>query len=122
MEKRFKTLTNSPISTIGSCAWGTSTFGLFACLAVCNLKQFGRICPVFPQKWQTYKDLLCNLSLGRVGFLGLDFLRSTLIFLGVLTSTGLTISFTGGLEEETKFVEWVLDTKMLSTKLRPVLF
>ena len=47
-------------------------------------------------------------------------LRSTLIFLGGgVTSIGLTISLLGGLEEETKFVEWVLDNEMLSTKPRP---
>ena len=63
-----------------------------------------------------------QLTLGRVGFLGLDSLRSTIIFLGgCVTSIGLTISLLGGSEEETKFVEWVSDIEMLSTKPRPVL-
>ena len=86
------------------------------------MKQFGQIYIVFPQKWQTDKDLSCNLSFGRVGFLSLDSLRSTLIFLGGgVTSTGLTMSLWGGSEEVTMFVEWVLNTEMLSTKPRPVL-
>ena len=67
---------------MGSYVWDTGTFGLFTCLAVCNLEQFGRMCLVFPQKWQTHKGLSCFLSLGMVGFLGLDSLRSTLVFLG----------------------------------------
>ena len=37
LEKMFRAFTNSPISTIGSCAWGTGTFGLFDHLAACNL-------------------------------------------------------------------------------------
>ena len=86
------------------------------------MKQFKRICPIFQQKWQTHKGLSCNLSLGRVGFLGLDSLRSILIFLkGGITSTSLTISLLGASEEETKFVEWVSDTEMLSSKPRPIL-
>ena len=49
--------------------------------------------------------------------------KTTLIFLGGgVTSTSLTISLLGGLEEETKFVEWVSDTEMLSAKPRSVLF
>ena len=99
---------------MGSYVWGTGTFGLFACLAVCNLEQFGRMCLVFPQKWQTHKGLSCFVSLGMVGFLGLDSLRSTLVFLGGVTSTGLTISLTRGSKEETKFMEWVLDTEETS--------
>ena len=92
-------------------------------LATCNLKQFGRICPVFLQKWQTHKGLSCNLSLGRLGFLGLDSLRSTLIFLrGGVTFTSLTISLLEGSKKETKFVEWVSDIEMLSTKPRTNLF
>ena len=33
---KFKYFTNSPISIIGSCAWGTSTFGLLARFATWN--------------------------------------------------------------------------------------
>ena len=88
------------------------------------------MCPVFPQKWQTHAGLSCVLSLDKVGFLGLDSFRSTLIFLddepskGLATSLtegltiSLTISLTEGSEEEdegTNFVEWGADTKMLST-------
>ena len=66
----------------------------------------------------------------RVGFLGLDSFRSTLIFLddepskGLATSLtegltiSLTISLTEGYEEEdegTNLVEWGADTEMLST-------
>ena len=115
LEERFKTFTNSPINTIGSCAWGTCTFGLFARLATCNLKQFGRMCPDFPQKWQTHAVLSCNLTLRGLGVIGLDFLRSTLIFLGGVTSASLTISLTGGSEEETKFVEWFLEMTIFKT-------
>ena len=79
------------------------------------------MCPIFQQKWQTYKGLSCSLSLGMVGFLDLKSLRSTLVFLGGVTSTSLKISLTEGSEEETKFVEWVLDTEMLLTKPKPVL-
>ena len=62
---------------------------------------------------------MINLSQGVNTILAYH-LRSTLIFLGgCVTSIGLTISFLGGLEEETKFVEWVLDNEMLSTKPRP---
>ena len=119
---RFNAFTNSPIGTRGSCAWGTGIFSLFAHFATCNLKQFRWICIVFPQKWQTHKGLSCNLSLGRVGFLRLDSLRSTIIFLrGGVASTDLTISLLGGLEEETKFVEWVSDIEMLFAIPRPVL-
>ena len=86
------------------------------------MKQFGWMLLDFPQKWQTHVGLSCNLSLGRVEFVGLDSLRSTLIFLeGGVTSTGLTISLLGGSEEGKKFVEWVLDIEMLSSKPRPVL-
>ena len=63
-----------------------------------------------------------QLILRKGGFSGLDSLRSTLIFLkGELTSTGLTISLFGGLEEETKFVELVSDIEMLFSKPRLVL-
>ena len=117
------------MSTIGSCAWGIGTFGLFALFAACNLYQFRRMCPEFSQKWQTYAGLSCVLSFDRVGFLGLDSFRSTLIFLDDETSMGLTTSLTGGLtvsltisltegseeDEGTKFVEWGVDTEMLST-------
>ena len=59
----------------------------------------------------------------RLGFLGLDSLGSTLIFLEAgVTSTGLTISILEGSEEGTKFVECDSGTKMLSTKPKPVLF
>ena len=88
------------------------------------------MCPVFPQKWQTHAGLSCVLSLDRVGFLGLDSFRSTLIFLedepskGLATSLiegltiSLTISHTEGSEDEdegTNLVEWGADTEMLST-------
>ena len=87
------------------------------------------MCPDFPQKWQTHAGLSCVLSLDRVGFLGLDYFRSTLIFLDDETSMGLTTLLTGGLkvslkilltegseEDEGKnFVEWGADTEMLST-------
>ena len=88
------------------------------------------MCPVLPQKWQTYAGLSCVLSLDRVGFLGLDSFRSTLIFLDDEPSNGLatlltegliislTISLTEGLEEgdeRTNLVEWGADTEMLST-------
>ena len=56
-----------------------------------------------------------------VGFLGLDSLRSTLGFLGGVISTGLTISLMRGSKEETKFVECVLGTEMLSSKPKLVL-
>ena len=88
------------------------------------------MCPDFPQKWQTHVGLSYVLPLGGLGALSLDSWRSTLIFLGGVTSTdlaslteSLTISLTGGLEEEegTKFVEWGAGTKMLSTKPKPVL-
>ena len=90
---------------MGSCAWETGIFCLFARLKACNLKQFGRMCLDFPQKWQTHAGLSCNLSLGMVEFLDLNSLRSTLNFLKGVTSTSLTFSLMGGLEEETKFVE-----------------
>ena len=106
---------------MGFYTWGTGTFGLFACLAACNLKQFGRMCPDFPQKWQTHAGLSCTLSLGGLGVLGLESLRSTLIFLGGVTSASLTISLMGGLEEETNFMEWFLEIVILSLKPRPVL-
>ena len=88
------------------------------------------MCPDFPQKWQTHASLLCVLPLGGLGVLGLDSWRSTLIFLGGVTSTdlallieGLMTSLTGGLEEEegTKFVKWGADIEMLSTKPKTVL-
>ena len=79
------------------------------------------MCLDFPQKRQTHAGLSCNLSLEKVEFLGLDSLRSTLIFLGGVTYIGLTTSLTRGSEEETKFVEWVLGTEVLSTKPKPVL-
>ena len=63
------------------------------------------MCLDFPQKRQTHAGLSCNLSLEKVEFLGLDSLRSTLIFLGGVTYIGLTTSLTRGSEEETKFVE-----------------
>ena len=77
----------------------------------------------------THVGLSCDLSLDRVGFLGLDFFRSILIFLDGETSTGLSTSLIGGLivlltisliegleeDEGTKFVEWGADTEMLST-------
>ena len=105
---------------MGSCAWGTYIFSLFAHLAAYNLKQFGRMCLDFPQKWQTHAGLSCNLPLGGLGVLGLGSGRSTLIFLRGVTSIGLTISLTKGSEEGTKFVECVSGTKMLSTKPKPV--
>ena len=83
------------------------------------------MCLDCPQKWQTQASIACNLSLESVDSLGLDSFRSTLIFLGGVTSTGLTASLTtsltGGSEEEegTKFVEWGVDTEMLSTKPNP---
>ena len=89
------------------------------------------MCPDFPQKWQTQAGLSCVLSLERVVFLVLDTLRSTLIFLGGVTSKGLTTSLTRGLttsltggseeDEGTKIVELGADTLMLSTKPNPVL-
>ena len=80
------------------------------------------MCPNFPQKWQTHVGLSCVLPLGGLGALGLDSWRSTLIFLGGVTSTNLG-SLIEGLEEEkgTKFVEWGAGTEMLSTKPKPVL-
>ena len=104
--QRFKAFTNSSISSIGSCAWGTSTFCLVASLAACNLKQFGQVCPAFPQKWKIHKGLSCFLPLGKLGLLGLDSFRPTLIFLGARTpSFGFSTSILDGLEEGTKFVE-----------------
>ena len=88
------------------------------------------MCPDFPQKWQTHAGLSCVLPLGGLGALGLDSWRSTLIFLGGVTSTDLallikdlTTSLIGGLEEEegTKFMELGADTEMLSIKPKPVL-
>ena len=78
------------------------------------------MCLDFPKKWQTQAGLPCILSLERVDSLGLDFFRSTLIFLDGETSMDLTTSLTGGLtvslttsltegleeDEGTKFVEW----------------
>ena len=81
----------------------------------------------FPQKWQTHAGLSCDLSLERVGCLGLDSFRSTLIFLGGVASKGLTTSLTtsltGGSEEDegTKIVELGADTLMFSTKPNPIL-
>ena len=72
------------------------------------------------------------MSLVRVVFLGLDTLRSTIIFLDDEPSMNLatsltegftisiTISLTEGSEEEdegTNLVEWGADTEMLSTNL-----
>ena len=56
-------------------------------------------------------------------YLGLDSFSSTLIFLGGVTSKGLTTSLTRGSEEDegTKIVELGVDTLMLSTKPNPVL-
>ena len=107
---------------MGSYVWDTGTFGLFTCLAVCNLEQFGQMCPDFQQKWQTHAGLSCTLSLGGLEVLGLHSLRSTLIFLRGVTSTNLTISLTEGSEEKTKFVEWFLGPEMLSSKPKLVLF
>ena len=76
------------------------------------------MCPVFSQKWQTHAGLSCVLSLDRVGFLGLDSFRSTLIFLDDEPSMGLATSLTEGSEDEdegTNLVEWGADTEMLST-------
>ena len=63
------------------------------------------------------------MSLERVDCLGLDSLRSTLIFLGGVTSKGLTTSLIGGSEEDegTKIMELGADTLVLSTKSNPVL-
>ena len=89
------------------------------------------MCPNFPQKWQTHVALSCVLPLGGLGALGLDSWRSTLIFLGGVTSTnlaslteGLTAPLIRGLEEEegTKFVKWGAGTEMLSAKPKLVLF
>ena len=91
------------------------------------------MCPNFPQKWHTQVGLPCILSLERVDSLSLNFFRSTLIFLDGETSMGLTTSLTRGLtvsltasltegskeDEGTKFVEWRVDTEMLSTKPNP---
>ena len=54
-----------------------------------------------------------------VEFLDLDTLRSTLIFLGGVTSTGLTFLLTRDTEKGTKFVEWGVNTEILSTKPNP---
>ena len=48
-------------------------------------------------------------------------LRLILFKIKGVTSTGLTNSLMGGLEEEIKFVECVLGTEMLSSKPRLVL-
>ena len=88
------------------------------------------MCPDFPQKWQTHAGLSCDLSLERVGYLCLDSFRLTLIFLDGETSMELTTLLTGGLtvsliilltkgSEEDDFVEWGVDTEMLSTKPNP---
>ena len=85
------------------------------------------MCPDFPQKWQTHTGLSCDLSLERVDYLGLDSLRSTLIFLGGVTSKGLTTSLTTSLtrgseeDKRTKIVELGANTLMLSTKPNPFL-
>ena len=81
------------------------------------------MCPDFPQKWQTHAGLSCDLSLERVGCLGLDSFSSTLIFLGGVTSKGLTTSLIGGSKEDegTKIVELGADTLMISTKPNLVL-
>ena len=68
-----------------------------------------------------------------VDSLGLDSFRSTLIFLNGKTFMGLTTLLIGGLivspttsliegseeDEGTQFVEWGVDTEMLSTKPNP---
>ena len=79
------------------------------------------MCPDFPQKWQTHTSLSCVLPLGGLGALGLDSWRSTLIFLGGVTSTDFA-SLTEVLEEEegTEFVEWDAGIETLSTKPKPV--
>ena len=73
------------------------------------------------------------MSLERVDSLGLDSFKSTLIFLDGETYMGLTTSLTGGLivslttsltdgskeDEGTKFLEWGVDSEMLSTKPNP---
>ena len=82
-----------------------------------------------PTKMTHQVGLPCTLSLERVDTLGLDYFRSTLIFLDDETSMGLTTSLTGGLtvsltssltegleeDEGTKCVEWGADIEMLST-------
>ena len=89
----LRTFTNSWISAIESCSFGTGTFYLVACFEACNLKQFKCVCPAPPRKWQSHWGLFCFLLPGWLGFLGFDSLRSTLILLvarvsslGTLTS------------------------------------
>ena len=79
------------------------------------------MCPDFTQKWQIHAGLSCVLPLGGLRALGLDLWRSTLIFLGGVTSIGLALLIEGLEEEGTKFVKWGVNTDMLSIKPKPVL-
>ena len=86
-----------------------------------------------PTKMTHPSRLTVHLVLRRIGSLGLDSFRSTLIFLDGETYIGLTTSLTGGLtvslitsltegseeDEGTKCVEWGADTEMLLTKPIP---
>ena len=80
------------------CFWH-NTFGLVPWLLACNLKQFGRLCPTPPQKWQNHWSLCCFLPTRWVGCLGLVLLiRSTLIFLVAKTSSLWTLTFGLGID------------------------
>ena len=63
-----------------------------ACFKACNLKQFGLVCPVPPQKWQNYWGLWCFSLPNWLALLGLDSLKFTIILLEARTSSLCTLT------------------------------
>ena len=95
---------------------------MIAYFEVCNLKQFGNVCPVPPQKWQNHWGLCYFLLQGWLRFLGFDSLRSILILLvarisslGTLT-LGVEIDVVG-----TNLGGWTTEVETLYTNPNPVL-
>ena len=93
--------------------------------SLCNLQLetvWANMPSIFTKMTNPQRSIM-QLILREVRIKGLDSLRSTLIFLrGGVTFTSLTISLLEGSKKETKFVEWVSDIEMLSTKPRTNLF
>ena len=109
MAERLRTFTNSWISAIRSCAFDIDTFCLDDCFKACNLKQFGLVCLVSPQKWQNHWGLLFFLLPNWLVFLGLDSLKSTLVLLEARTSSLCTLTLdTNG---------WTIEEDVTSTNL-----